>query len=74
MYRSVRQAATAIGIHNKTLLDYEKAQQKKGINTPYKNTIKILRGGPGGPRGKALLDKFAVFFAISNDSLTTFVM
>jgi len=64
VYRSVRQAATAIGIHNKTLLDYEKAQQKKGINTPYKNTIKILRGGPGGPRGKALLDNLTFFLLI----------
>jgi len=53
MYKSVRQAAKGIGINVKTLSNYEKTQQEKGINSPYKNhfIIKFLINGSGGPRG-----------------------
>lgn len=42
IYKSIREAAKAIGSDIKTILRREKSQIEKGINTPYRKRYMIL--------------------------------
>lgn len=55
-YKSIRQAAKGIGIHDTTLADYKKKIQKMEVGTisPYRNQyiIKFLRAVPSDPNSR----------------------